>query len=855
MRAACLGAVLLLSAGGPLLAQPAAAGAVAERSYQIEPGTLNEALNRFARRAGITLSFTPQQIEGLRSRGLNGPYTVEAGLAALLSGTGLTARAQAPDQYVLQARPPAPPAPPPQAAPPQAAPAAPAMPASAEPPSLATVTVVAERLIEPANTASAQTLGREALERFPATSPGDLLREVTGVTVANSRNGSSLDVNIRGMQGFGRVKILVDGTESSGSTYKGYGGETTQAYVDPELLGEIKVEKGPNAGPYGAGVVGGVVSMSTLTADDLIPSGQRLGLRLRGTWVNQPSGTTRYAIAGPGLDGSAAPADAVTRDVSLPGRSWNGSLAGAWRLLDDKLELVAGLSHRQSGNYVSGQRGDVLTESIATPGLINRVSLYRPGQTVYNTSQDTDSVLLKAALKLPNEQKISLGYSQLKSRFGEARSAGFAEYIAQLNLSHVDKQLYSAQYAWSPVGNPWVDLRVNVWASDSTGYQAADIRTGGPETHRAAWTDTQARGLEAWNTSVMDLPVGPLTFKYGVTWLREDVEVSPLDNGTYMDPSGQRSLRSVFAQAELQPTDWLLLNAGLRRERYEVRGRGETDSGIAGQVLPLNIAHGETRTNPSLGLAIQPSEALQFFARYSEGWRPPTVKETVNSLVAASNTARVLLKPERTDSQEAGVKLQLKNQWLPNDRFNAGLTLFDNVTHDYTYGFAGEFKNAGRAQFRGWELSLAYDAGGFFSRYSHTRYRQVAFCGIDYEAGGGCADMPRILGLDTSSSGFYVPPRSQTSVTLGTRLLEKRLTLGLRMTAAKAYVTGGVLIGGWDSHEVYDLFGSWRIHRHLDLAFAVENLRDRFYMDASTSTMLAIPSPGRTAKVTLTYTF
>ena len=34
-----------------------------------------------------------------------------------------------------------------------------------------------------------------------------------------------------------------------------------------------------------------------------------------------------------------------------------------------------------------------------------------------------------------------------------------------------------------------------------------------------------------------------------------------------------------------------------------------------------------------------------------------------------------------------------------------------------------------------------------------------------------------------------------------------------------------------------------------------ENLRDRFYLDTGSNTLLAIPSPGRTSRLTLTYSF
>jgi iron complex outermembrane recepter protein len=80
------------------LAQPAAAQA---RSYNIPPGPLEDTLNRFGRETGILLSFTTETTAGLRSPGLQGSYAVQAGLDALLAGSGLQATRQPNGSYVL----------------------------------------------------------------------------------------------------------------------------------------------------------------------------------------------------------------------------------------------------------------------------------------------------------------------------------------------------------------------------------------------------------------------------------------------------------------------------------------------------------------------------------------------------------------------------------------------------------------------------------------------------------------------------------------------------------------------------------------------------------------------------------
>ena len=72
------------------------------RSYDIPAGTLRDVLNRFGHESKLLLSYPADQVAGLHSQGLRGDYSVEAGLAVLLSGTGLTAIALPNGSYTLQ---------------------------------------------------------------------------------------------------------------------------------------------------------------------------------------------------------------------------------------------------------------------------------------------------------------------------------------------------------------------------------------------------------------------------------------------------------------------------------------------------------------------------------------------------------------------------------------------------------------------------------------------------------------------------------------------------------------------------------------------------------------------------------
>lgn len=832
-------ASLLAAAASPTWAQapaPAAAASANEnlRAYDLPAAPLSAALNRFAVEAGVLLSIDSRLTDGKTAPALRGRYNTETGLAALLAGSGLRAQRDSRGVYGVS------PAPAPAAVPRPAPtrPVAPRAPVEASSVTLPTVEVTAEREQQQRHATSVNSVTREELDRLPPTSVSDIFKGIPGVTAANARNGASFDLNVRGQQG-DRVKVLVDGTQSTTNTSKSYGGENNHNYVDPDLVSSIVVEKGPNTGPHGAGTGGGVVNMSTLSADDLLSDGKTWGLRLRGGWANNASSGTGFRNY---LGTSPI-------DVKTPDRNTSGSVAGAWRAPDGKLDLVAVRSERRSGNYYAGSKGHLTASNYGPQGEVRTaLSLYKPSQEVFNTSQDTQSTLLKARLQLPADQWLELSHNQLESSFGESRVVAFSYNIEQKPLSEVKKTTSLLRYGWKPAANPFWNLRVNMW-----GVKLDELH---PEITYGVSGSTKTQGMEAWNSSVFDLAGVGLTLAYGGSLQNEKTTGLGIT-----EPRGKRELSSLFVRADAQFNEHLTLDVGLRRESYSTDGTGSFISPIPGQArIPYNVTDGHSRNNPSVGVTFKPVESTAFFLRYSEGWRPPTPKEV--GLTYGHN--RTVLQPEVTESTEVGVRWNGKNVWASEDVASLGFTMFDNRHTDYLArhlssgtGSPYYYTNIDGARFKGIELSARYDNGTIFGSYGLNSFEIAQFCGY---LGTGCTDTFN-ANLGTDMAGLVLPPKRTQTLTFGTRLLERRLTLGVRAhfvtgSAGTLVTTAGQTVyTGWSPHEIYDLFGSYRIGRNLDVSFSVDNLRDRYYVEAMTSSAVAIPSPGRTAKVTLTYQF
>lgn len=97
------GATLLATwPGAAVWAQAAPAVQEAERGFVIAAGPLDQALNQFARAAGVNVAFDASQVERAQTQGLDGRWTTAGALAALLAGTGFEGVRQPSGGYAVR---------------------------------------------------------------------------------------------------------------------------------------------------------------------------------------------------------------------------------------------------------------------------------------------------------------------------------------------------------------------------------------------------------------------------------------------------------------------------------------------------------------------------------------------------------------------------------------------------------------------------------------------------------------------------------------------------------------------------------------------------------------------------------
>ncbi|RMR58847.1 TonB-dependent Fe(3+) dicitrate receptor FecA [Pseudomonas cichorii] len=240
-----------LSFGGLSLAQAEEA-----RAYHIAPSELETALNQFGREAGVMISYGSQVTSGLKSRGLEGQYTPEQGLTALLEGTGLQAQADGNNGFTLQ----------------------PVRAADSGPVELGASTIVGDWLGEAQQTnvfehpGARDVIRREEFERNGSTNAREVLNRIPGVNAPeNNGTGShdmALNFGIRGLNPrlASRSTVLMDGIPVPFAPYG-----QPQLSLAPISLGNmdaVDVVRGGGAVRYGPQNVGGIVNFVTRAIPD-----------------------------------------------------------------------------------------------------------------------------------------------------------------------------------------------------------------------------------------------------------------------------------------------------------------------------------------------------------------------------------------------------------------------------------------------------------------------------------------------------------------------------------------------------------------------------------------------------------
>lgn len=743
--------------------------------------------------------------------------------------------------------------------------------------SLDTVNVIAQPDDEGYGGArSVSELTRGEIDQRPPRHAAQMLEEVAGAYSMFSEQDPALSVNIRGMQDFGRVNMMIDGARQNFQV-SGHQQRNGQMYIDPELLADVRVEKGPSSGVHGAGAIGGSANFRTIDPHDVILPGNDVGVRLRGT-----TGLGEYSN----------------------GTDFIGSAAAAYRT--ETFDVLLARSGQELGEYEPGTNGDLGTD--------RRVGdSDRHKQTVVKESgRSSRSTLAKIGFMPTDFQRFELSYLDTGVKYNSSRatvtefSLGGDSLYEETGSDEVTSRTYTLGYEYTPSAK-MVDLSAQLYyvttyldqerysresdlvpdGSCETWYGLYDPFPSYLNSYCTPAYETRYRtntwGMQIENTSrFFDGARHALSANYGIEGYTDETkpeagfadpglnfEVSPISGLTTTTPEGERDSVSAFTNFSYTYADTVDLGVGLRYDYYNLRGHTGFDvpSHATGDGRSREYSYDIDRTfehtSPTLSAAVQVTDWLQPYARWGESWRMPAITETLITGghvgdALASTQPNPYLDPEKSETWEAGVNIKAERLFTDRDAFRLKVNYFETRVDDFIYmsfskqaphqTMAGDFQMAydnayNEVRFRGTELKIDYDAGFWYAGLNYTNMigdNKDNLCSSYYYLGTVFGrPNPPDANCGVFGSAEYPPP-DKLNVKTGVRLLDEKLDIGIKARHAKGFNESreksnakGVEYAFppvWEDYTVWDFYTSYQPSKNLALRLTVDNMFDRAYL-------------------------
>ncbi|MDH4413789.1 MAG: TonB-dependent receptor [Rhizobium sp.] len=228
----------------PVRAQVAAEPAAA-RSYDIPAQPLANALRAFGRQSGLQVSLAAEAARGASSVAVSGRLTLDAALAQLLGGTGLSYRIDN-GVVVVGDR-------------------LSAVPGGVAPTEGSTVigeiNVSGER---PRASVSSVTIDAEELAARNPSSIADVFRDTAGISVGSSMP-TSQKVFVNGLEET-TLSVTIDGSRQNNRVFH----HNATNLIDPQLLRSVTVDAGIAPADAGPGALAGSIAYETKAVKDLL---------------------------------------------------------------------------------------------------------------------------------------------------------------------------------------------------------------------------------------------------------------------------------------------------------------------------------------------------------------------------------------------------------------------------------------------------------------------------------------------------------------------------------------------------------------------------------------------------------
>lgn len=626
----------------------------------------------------------------------------------------------------------------------------------------------------------------------------------------------TINVNIRGMSGLGRVNTTIDGVPQTffGTSANGdrrfhdddgglppsnqYG-----AMIDPNFISEISVHKGFATGEKGVNALSGAAEFRTLNVDDVVFHGNRVGVRSKFSYGNNALGYSGMLALG-----------AKTQAFSD-----TGSIGGLFAY-----------SKRASGsNY---KRGD---------GTYASQNAY-----VKRMDQRPDSWLAKVEVKPSNAHNVILNARRYETNIG-GRTLTNTHQSVTYNFTP-DNDLINTELLVARTDNK------QNFDDESAIWQLTDAST----TNRSNYINLKNSSYFNVAGSDLGLTFGAGYFTNHYARKASGVNQDNLDF-TPFAPSGRQQIVSGFTTVDWKKSIFRA-EGGLTYTRSTFTGFKPECGSVGAYTIPCfpqgayNIKMIHYGLDPSLQLSAELSDWFSPFVSAARSTRMPNIQEVFfnNENGGSMNP---FLKPEKAKTYQVGFNT-LKHDLIKNgDHLGIKLLYYRTKTRNYITsesfyisnggGLTTDINDLGSGSFHaqmsinslepvktsGTELELHYNSPRFFTRLTYS-YQKTS----------------QPIGIQSSVDGFgfgdiYELPKHYGTLDIGTRWLDNKLTLGSIIKysgKAKRQSPKGINTSEGKRYKaetlpsspaIVDLYAIYEFNKHFMLKASVQNALNALYID------------------------
>ncbi|WP_156455675.1 TonB-dependent siderophore receptor [Sphingomonas sp. CCH18-H6] len=692
----------------PVVPVAAAHAAPPPLQLSIRADSLGDALTEFARQSNQQILFAPEIVAGKRARALRGNYTAEQALDRLLKGTGLRHRV-APGGAFLIVRDDATAA----LATPQDVAAAGSDPAQAEDDAPAEDIVVIGTAGAGTRRQDAAfavtTLSNDAIDQISPASTADLFRAIPGVSAESSGGQNGANIFVRGYPSGGDAQFVTLQTQGvpffPPSTLSFL--ENSQLIRIDETLQRVEAVRGGTGALFSAGQPGLTVNFVQKQAGSEVEGLVKLGVTDFGEGridavVSGPIGPNTGFMIG----GYYAQSDGI-RDAEFTAEKGGqitanlshefdrGSLLVFGRYLDDRGQWLLPIPVIQDGNNIRSFPGfDAGTGTFASPQTRRAILPDgTPADLADGRGARIGNVGINFDYELANGLTVRDRASYLTGsadttgfvpggatpQTAAAYAAGLGGTVASLNFADGNRAGVGADQLVIPIGFWTVRKDIDAFVNDL----ALEFKSGG-NTLTGGFYYTRYESDDLWNLGNAQLLTAEpnarrLDLVINNGGVLQQATRNGFAGGSFFNVNASYEGEDIafYLVDELQVTDQLRIDAGIRYQNHTVDGRVENNSTIAdvdgnpNTLFDRNIAvlNGTFNTidyegdewSWTLGANYEFSRQFGAFARYSRGHTFPQFDNLRDGLDIT----------QRVDSYEIGLKAS-------TDLLNLYVTLFRN---------------------------------------------------------------------------------------------------------------------------------------------------------------------------------